>query len=397
MLLLRLWNYLRGYVIILVEGYFIEKFINICTRRQILLWDVRVQQDQMVSMKLSINGFKLLRPVVRKTKCKVSLLKKVGLPFVFNRYRRRKAFFAGAVLFIISIYVMTSFIWSVDITGNKELQTTQLEQSLAKHGIRTGVLKYTVNADNAVAGMLLELRDISWISINVSGTRVKVELRERVKAPEIVPKDEPCDIIAIKDGMIKQVIATQGVEAAGEGDIVKKGQVLISGKIPLKEDEKKFKLVHAMGTVPARTWYEEAAPVRLTEVERLKTGKVVNHYTLNLFSWKLELLHRKPPFENYEAVQVKKKLSIGENLVFPIEWVTNSFYEEKLVNAYISEEAAKDAAAGKAYAKIMERIPDSAEIVKKDLKFVKDDTGMFAKVMIECTEDIGTSKQIGGN
>jgi similar to stage IV sporulation protein len=397
LLLLRLWNYLRGYVIILVEGYFIEKFINICTRRQILLWDVRVQQDRLISMKLSINGFKLLRPVVRKTKCKVSLLKKVGLPFIFNRYRRRKAFFAGAVLFIISIYVMTSFIWSVDITGNKELQTAQLEQSLAKHGIRTGVLKYAVNTDSAVTGMLLELRDISWISIYVSGTRIKVELRERVKVPEIVPKDVPCDIIAIKEGMIKQVIATQGIEAAGEGDTVKKGQVLISGKIPLKEDEKKFRLVHAMGKVPARTWYEETAPVRLSEVERLKTGKVVNHYTLNLFSWKLELLHKKPPFENYEAVEVKKKLSIGENLVFPIEWVRKGFYEEQLVNAYISEEDAKNAAAGKAYEKIMERIPDSAAIVKKDLKFVRDETGMLAKVMIECIEDIGTSKKIGGN
>lgn len=397
MLLLRLWNYLRGYVIILVEGYFIEKFINICTRRQILLWDVRVQQDRKVRMRLSINGFKLLRPVARKAKCKVRLLKKVGLPFIFNRYRRRKAFFAGAVLFVISIYAMTSFIWSVDITGNKELQTTQLEQLLAKQGVRTGVLKYTVDTDRAVNGILLEMRDISWISINVSGTRVRVELRERKKVPEIVPNDVPCDIIAIKDGMIKQVIATQGIEAAGESDTVKKGQVLISGKIPLKEDEKKFKLVHAMGTVQARTWYEDSEPVRLTAVERLKTGKVVNHYTLNLFSWKVELFHKKPLFDNYKAVEVRKKLSLGENFVFPIEWVTNSFYEEKLVNAYISEEDAKNAAAGKAYARIIQRIPDSAVIVKRDLKFVKGETESFAKVMVECSEDIGTSKKIGGN
>ncbi len=397
MLLLRLWNYLRGYVIIVVEGYFIEKFINICTHRRILLWDVKVQEDQMISMRLSIKGFKHLRPVVRKAKCRVRLLRKVGLPFLFNRYRRRKAFFAGAILFVISIYAMTSFIWSVDITGNKELQTTQLEQSLAKHGIRTGALKYTVDTDRAVTGMLLEMRDISWISINVSGTRVRVELRERKKVPEIIPNDVPCDIIAIKDGMIKQVIATQGIEAAGEGDTVKKGQVLISGKIPLKEDEKKFKMVHAMGTVQARTWYEASELVRLTEVEKLKTGKVVNHYTLNLFSWKLELFHKKPSFENYKAVEVKKKLSIGENLVFPIEWVTNSFYEEKLVNAHINEEDAKNAATGKAYAKIIEKIPDNAEVVKKDLKFVNDETGLFAKVMVECIEDIGTSKKIGGN
>jgi similar to stage IV sporulation protein len=397
LLLLRLWNYLRGYVIIIVEGYFVEKFINICTRRQILLWDVVLQQDQAVTMKLSINGFKMLRPIARKTKCRVRLLSKIGLPFVFNRYRRRKAFFAGALLFILSVYAMTSFIWSVDITGNKELPAGELERALAGYGIRTGVLKYTIDTDKAASQMLLERKEITWISISVSGTRVKVDLRERIKIPEIIPNDVPCDVVATKDGMIKRVIATAGVEAVGEGDTVRKGQVLISGKIPLKEDEKKFKLVHAMGSVPARTWYEETEPVVLSRVERLETGKVVHTYTLNLFSWKLDLLHRKPKFEEFRYSEEKKKLSVGENLVFPIEWVTGSYIEERPITAHINEEDARNQAASAAYKRIQEKIPEGAGIVKKDIKFVQEENGTAAKVMVECVEDIGMSRKIGGN
>lgn len=398
LLLLRLWNYLRGYVIIIVEGYFIEKFLNICTRRQILLWDVRVQKEQLVTMKLSINGFKLLRPIARKTKCRVRLLKKIGLPFIFNRYRRRKAFFAGAILFVVLIYAMTSFIWSVEITGNKELQTSQLENVLAQHGIRAGVLKYRINTDSAVTGMLLDMKDISWISIVVRGTKVKIELRERIMVPEIVPKNVPCDIVALKDGFIKQVIATEGVEAVGEGDTVKKGQVLISGKIPLKGEDNKFRLVHAMGTVSARTWYEEQVPVKLTEVQRLRTGKIINNNSLILFSWKMDILHKKNKFQNYATVEVKKKLSIGKDLVFPIEWVTVRFYEEKLVQASIKVEDAKEAAADNAYKKVMEQLPEGAMVIKKNVKFIEGEgSGLTAKVTLECIEDIGTSKQIGGN
>ena len=398
MLLLRLWNYLRGYVIIIVEGYFIEKFINICTRRQILLWDVRVQSEQLVTMRLSIKGFKLIRPIARKTKCRVRILKKIGMPFIFNRYRRRKAFFAGAILFVVLIYAMTSFIWSVEITGNKELQTGQLENILAQNGIKTGVLKYRINTDNAVTNMLLDVKDISWISIVVRGTKVRVDIRERIKVPEIVPKDVPCDIVAIKDGLIKQVIATEGIEAAGEGDTVKKGQVLISGKIPLKGEDNKFRLVHAMGTVSARTWYEEESPVILTEVERLRTGKVINDHSLILLSWKLDILHKKNKFQNSTIIEVRKKLSIGENLVFPIEWITVSFYEERLVQASIKEEDAREAAVESAYKKMMEQLPEGAKVVKKDVKFIEgDSTGLVAKVTLECVEDIGTSKQIGGN
>lgn len=398
MLLLGLWNYLRGYVIIIVEGYFVEKFLNICTHRQILLWDVRVQKEQLVTMKLSIKGFKLIRPIARKTRCKVRLLKKIGLPFIFNRYRRRKAFYAGAIIFGVLIYAMTSFIWSVEITGNKKLQISQLENALAQNGIRTGILKYRINTDSAVTDMMLDMKDISWISIVVRGTKVKVDLRERIDVPVIVPKNIPCDIVALKDGFIKQVIATEGVEAVGEGDTVKKGQVLISGKIPLKDTENKFRMVHAMGTVAARTWYEEQVPVKLTEVERLRTGKVIKDYALILFSWKMDILHRKNKFQNYASVEEKKRLSIGEDLVFPIEWVTVSFYEEQLVTATISEENAKSAAVENAYKKVMEQLPEGAKVVNESVKFVQDeDKGLIAKATLECVEDIGTSKQIGGN
>ena len=349
-------------------------------------------------MKLSISGFKLIRPIARKTRCRVRLLKKIGLPFVFNRYRRRKAFFAGAILFVVLLYVMSSFIWSVEITGNKEMQTSELENALSQNGIRTGILKYRINTDRAVTGMLLNMSDISWISITVRGTKVKVELRERIKAPEIIPINVPCDIVALKDGLIKQVIATEGVEAVGEGDTVKKGQVLISGEIPLKGEENKFRLVHAMGTVAARTWYEEQAPVKLTEVERLRTGKVINDHALILFSRKLDILHKKNKFQNYAFVEEKKKLSIGDDLVFPVEWVTIRFYEEKLVQVTINEEDAREVAAESAYKKVIEQLPEGAKVVKKNVMFVQGEgTGFIAKVTLECVEDIGTSKQIGGN
>lgn len=398
MLLLSLWNYLRGYVIIIVEGYFIEKFINICTHRQILLWDVVVQKEQLVTMKLSIKGFKLLRPIARKTRCRVRIINKIGMPFVFNRYRRRKAFYAGAVIFAALMYAMTSFIWSVEITGNRKLETSQLESALARNGIKTGILKYRINTDGAVAGMMLDMRDISWISIIVKGTKVKVDLRERIEIPAIVPKNIPCDVIAMKDGFIKQVIATEGAEAVGEGDTVRKGQVLISGNIPLKGEDKKFRQVHAMGTVTARTWYEEQAPVKITEVKRLKTGKAVHDYALVLFSWKLDLFHVKNKYQDYSTKEVRKKLSIGEDIVFPIEWVTVSWYEEFFVTAAIDEENARAAAVDEAYNKVLEQLPEGAKVIKRNVKFIQSESeGLVAKVTLECLEDIGTSKRIGGN
>jgi len=92
-LIFRLWNYIRGYVIIFVEGYFLEKFVNICTRRQILLWDIQRDRNSKMTLKVSIRGFKMLKPVAKKTGCRVKILEKRGLPFLLNRYRTGKLFY----------------------------------------------------------------------------------------------------------------------------------------------------------------------------------------------------------------------------------------------------------------------------------------------------------------
>ncbi len=397
MLLLRLWNYVRGYVIIIVEGYFIEKFINICINRRILLWDIRVHKDKLVTMRLYIDGFKKIRPVARETKCKVSILKKVGLPFVFNKYRNRKAFFVGGIIFIVLMFVLTSFIWSIEINGNEELPTQIIEEVLSKNGIKTGVLKYRIDSEATVTNIILELSEVVWVSVDVRGTKVKVELRERVKTPDIVPRNVPCDIVAVKDGFIKQVIAKQGIEVVGEGDTVKKGQVLISGRIPLKDKEKNLRLVHALGTVYARTWYDEKEPVITERENRIPTGNVINDYSVMLFNKKVDILKRKNRFQNFYVQEKSKKLTIGENLVFPIELITLSYHEEQIDKIFINEEVAKDLAVESAYKRLMERLPENAEIIKRNVKFIEGkDNSIIADVIFECVEDIGTVRRIGG-
>lgn len=396
-LLFRLWNYLRGYVIIIVEGFFTEKFINICARRRILLWDVRIQRERRITARMSINGFRLIRPVARKTGCRVRLLKKRGLPFVFSKYRRRKAFFAGAVLFFILLNLLTSFIWSIEITGNEKLDNAFIENALAENGIKTGALKYSIDTRSAVNRMMLEIGRLSWISIEIKGTKARVRIREREDIPEIVPRHIPCDIIAQKDGIVRQVIAKDGIEEVAEGDTVKKGQILISGRVPVKGGEEQYRLVHAMGTVNARTWYEEEASVELARTEKIRTGRVIRDHSLVLFSKQLDLIRRKNKYIEYEYDESRKKLTLGEDLVFPFEWVTVSYYEIMSLEAHISEEDARSKAAGEARRKVLERVPEGAEIVSEDIYFTEQDGRLAARAVVECIEDIGVSRRIGGN
>lgn len=397
MLFLRLWNYLRGYVIIIVEGYFLEKFINICTHRQIYLWDVKRQKDCKMRLKLSIHGFRLIRPIARKTCCRVRIAGKRGLPFLMNRYRKRKTFLIGAIAFVLLFFVMSSFVWDVEISGNEKIETEVIREQLATIGIKPGVWKYGIDTDRAADDIMLGSNEISWVGVSLKGTRVRVAVKERVLPPEI-PEEIPCDIVASRDGLIKSIVAKDGQDMVKAGDTVTQGQLLITGRIVNKNDETRVRLVHAMGTVMARTWYEGVSPVQEKTVEQVRTGRKKDHYSLVVLNKRLPLFHGKLEFSTYEKVDMSKRLSLGDDLVFPFAFFTERYYEIQNVENAMEEEEARRIAADKAYEQASGEIPANAEIVHVNQDIVQLDDGTYeARVVIECLEDIGTTEEIGGN
>lgn len=398
MLLLRLWNYIRGYVIIIVEGNFLEKFLNICIHRQIFLWDIKKQKNNKMILKISIKGFLLLRPIVKKTGCKVKIKNKRGLPFLLNRYKGRKTFILGAIIAIALIYTLTSFIWVVEIAGNEKIEAQTIIDKLASFGAKPGQLKFGIDTNVLTNKMMLNVKELAWISITVKGTKLKVEIEERVKPPELISKEIPCDILARRDGVIKSVITKAGQIKVKTGDMVSKGDVLIAGTVTSESKDIKPYQVHAIGNVYASTWYEKTGLVETLIHEKIRTGNMKSKYSLGLFTKRFKLFLRDMNQANFEKVEVKKKLSFGEDIELPFEFIIDKYYEEKVVEKEISLDEAKKLAADNAYKEAAQDIPEDVEIIKTNTTYFEDKSGKLnVDVIIECTEDIGVLKSIGGN
>ena len=83
-----IYLYLFGYINIYVEGFFIERFINICISKKIMLWKLSRENNISLTAKISINDFKNIKSVAKKSKCKIKVKEKKGLPFLIKRYRK---------------------------------------------------------------------------------------------------------------------------------------------------------------------------------------------------------------------------------------------------------------------------------------------------------------------
>ena len=82
-------NYFTGYVKIKVEGLFLERFINICVSKKILLMDIKREKSTIMYANVGIADYKKLKQVARKTKSKIKIQRKKGLPFTIKKYRKR--------------------------------------------------------------------------------------------------------------------------------------------------------------------------------------------------------------------------------------------------------------------------------------------------------------------
>lgn len=100
---------LQGYVKIRVWGFAPQRFINLCSNKGILLWNIEKQED-VYTMCIGLRSFYELRPIARKTKVRVVISERYGLPFFVPGMLRRKAFLAGLFLAVAFWLISSLFV-----------------------------------------------------------------------------------------------------------------------------------------------------------------------------------------------------------------------------------------------------------------------------------------------
>ena len=119
-------NYLSGFVDIVVEGYYIERFINICNNKKIFLWNLKRDKDTILYARVSIKDFKKLKNVCKKSQCKMKINRKKGVPFILNKYKKRKIFVGLLIFIIVGIIALSNFIWNIEVTGNDKIERDEI-------------------------------------------------------------------------------------------------------------------------------------------------------------------------------------------------------------------------------------------------------------------------------
>lgn len=382
-MVLALVRYLKGYVLLEINGFFVEKFLNLCTNENILIWDVEKNGNGSVNLKMTIRAFKKIRRASYRTRTNVKILKKYGIKFFINNSKNRKGLAIGFILSFFMFVFLTSFIWSVDIKGNEKIKNEEIISLLNDAGFKKGMLRFNIDQEKIKNNVLLKTEDLSWIWVEIKGTRAFVEVREKKQKPEIFDKTTPSNIVAKRNGLVTKVIAKSGDSVVKEGDVVSKGDLLITG---VKSNDKgEIKYYNSSGSVFARTWHEKCGKTEAKEVIFTKSLKKISKRAVNLFGFDVLLyIDKKIPYSHFEKEEKVKKLPF-----IPVTYKKDTYFELIKTEKDISKKEAVKRKSDSLKKELEKTLDDGVKIIKKDVTYTEDENGIInVKVIYECTEDI---------
>jgi similar to stage IV sporulation protein len=314
-------HYFFGYLFIEMTGFSPERFLNMCSVHEIELWKV-INSGHSYQLFMTVQGFRKVKPLVRKSKVRLRILKKFGLPFFLHRNKKRKLYAAGFVSFFLILYSLSLFIWDIEFDGNRMYTYDTLLKFCESEEIRYGMRKSKIDCDVLEETFRTKFPEITWVSARVSGTRLLVKIKENEVLSEIPVKDEtPCDIIAEKDGVITSMIVRSGVPMVAIGDTIEQGQTLISGTLPIIGDSEEVintHFVRSEADITARTEYHFTRQMPLFRKVDVETGKVRKGYYMKAFRFSFMLIRPRPEGTYWKRTMEEEQLHLFQNFYLPI-------------------------------------------------------------------------------
>ncbi len=395
-------QYVKGYVSIKVWGYSTERFLNLCGNHDILVWDIENHGDYY-TMKVSVKGFFALKTLLKKTGTRASVLERHGLPFFVPKIRRRKIFAAGLILCLFFWLFTARYIWDIQIEGNYSLTDDILLDYLESQGIHTAMEKENVQIEKLEMQLREEYDMITWASLKIEGTTLIIQIREN-EVPEYDSSgqsslndgehaDSPAggkDIVAAKDGVIVYMITRKGTPEVAVGDTVEKGQLLVSGAVPVYNDDT---------TVRKYQYYEADADILIAYDKSLfvekQTAYQDKEYSgrekkILLFGFQdkeWNLSAGKIPYEIYDISGEKKQVQLLDHLSLPVFYGTKYAKEYTLVEKEHTEEEMQQIMQAE-WDKILQTLEEKGvQITRKNVTINKGNDKWILNIKMQLVEE----------
>lgn len=388
-------RFCQGVLQIQLLGDSPERFLNLCRARDISIWNIGVEKNRYCFC-MEKDDFWELRQIARKTKTVPRILKKTGIPFYVFRWKRRYAFWIGFASFFGWIYFYSLFLWEVDIQGQYTHTREDMLRFLSEAGVCVGSKISEVDCAGLEEKIRIRYKDIGWVSAQIDGCHMIVEIRETNMPKLYEPHEAPVHLVADRDGIVESLVMRKGTPMVKAGDAVKAGDILISGIVDVVGDNDvllRKTAVAADGDVVLRVVERYEDQVELSYQGKEFTRR--SHYRLRLCFGETGFSFVRPdayltPFDLYD--RISESYRVGPIRIYLDQ---DREYQRAKKNRTSKKAAELLQRQLEAYLK---KIEEKGVIIEQNnVKITKNASGVTAKGTLELLEPAACVKEIQEN
>lgn len=388
MLIFKLFYLIRGYVVIHLDDIHWEKNLNILHRKNIRVWDLE-KKNKEVRFKISYDDYikhsdlinEIMKPVNKK-----------GFMIKLNKLKLRRGFSLGLLIMIVSLYLLTSMIWGIEVVGTNQTNTNKILDLLQENKVKVPLPLSRIEAKKLEILIYNQLNNFKFVEVFVEGSKLIIFVKEKEPEEATIKSNEPTSIISAKNAIINKVIAKSGQPVVKEGDVVYKGQTLIMGLVKNKNSED-FMMVPSDGIVYGKTYYNfEMKEDKIRSLD-VATNKSRSVYYLKINGNSIKIIGDKDPYENYNYRETLIKLPLITDLT-DISLLKGVYYEEVIKDVEIDKKTAQNKMKVTMYDELLQKCDEDSRIIKSNINFSEDDDFYYLIAQIEVIEDIGEKVKI---
>ncbi|WP_058992708.1 sporulation protein YqfD [Sarcina ventriculi] len=368
----------NGIIKIEVKLFNSEQFLNILWNSGIRIHNIKKIDKSTIIMEINYEDYNAVKEVVKKIQGKVSIISSKGGIFFLGRVKRKVGIVIGFFSFIIFLYVLSNFIWSIDIQTKMYISPYEIRAQLKELGVLEGVSKSSIDVYELEEKLQNLNSDIMWSNIRVEGSTLKVTIEEKITPPLEVEKDTDLGVVAKMDGEVKRIYTTSGTAAVKAGDVVKAGDILV---YPYEGTGEYQYDVVARGSVLANTFYEKVIELQISGEKIYRTGNMDSEIYIKIADKKIYLKKSTKNFNNYDKIEEDGKY-IHKNI----------YYEKKSSSIEETEEEIVNEAVERLYNSTKKEITRKAQIVDKIISKESIENGkILLKVLFVVEQDIASN------
>ncbi len=230
---------LKGYVRIRITGSSYDRFLNLCAYHKIKLWEL-LPVDEAYEAYVSRKDFKKLKAIVKKSHASVRITERHGFPFFIHRYRKRGFYLVGIAAAFALMLWLSAHIWNISVDGNLSQTDDVIFEYLTQAGIRHGMWKSGVDCKALASDIRNYFTGFAWVAVEMKGTRLLIHVKEGIMGAddeeEKAAQQEPSSLVASREGTVVSIYVRAGLPVVQAGAQVKKGDLLVSGSLPIYND-----------------------------------------------------------------------------------------------------------------------------------------------------------------